>query len=92
MIIYTYIQFTKEDNQKAEKKQRLEMAFDGYVTNIILDSLTPRRTLKRTIILNDTLFIIDKENKFFFDKVNLGDYLVKKTIAWQELIPFSTII
>ena len=78
MIIFIYLQFTKEDTQKAEKKQRLEMAFEGYVTNIILDSVTPRTRLKRTLIINDTLFIIDKKNKFFFDKVNLGDYLVKK--------------
>lgn len=80
LIIFIYLQFTKEDRQKAEKKQRLKMAFEGYVTNIILDSLSdyPRKTLKRTLILNDTLFIIDEKNEFFFDKVNLGDYLVKK--------------
>lgn len=66
MIIFIYLQFTKEDRQKAEKKQRLEMAFEGYVTNIILDSLSdyPRKTLKRTLILNDILIIIDKKSIF----------------------------
>ncbi len=66
LIIFIYLQFTKEDRQKAEKKQRLEMAFEGYVTNIILDSLSdyPRKTLKRILILNDILIIIDKKSIF----------------------------
>ncbi|CAM3877742.1 MULTISPECIES: hypothetical protein [Flavobacterium] len=65
--------------KKEEKQQRLELSFDGYVTNIILDSLNhSRKATTRTIIINDNLFFRDEENSFFFDKVKLGDYLVKK--------------
>lgn len=65
--------------KKEERKQKLELSFDGYVTNIILDSLNhSRKATTKTIIINNNLFIREEENSFFFNKVKLGDYLVKK--------------
>lgn len=42
------------------------MAFEGYVTDIVLDFLSnyPRKKSKRILILNDILIIIDKKSIF----------------------------